>query len=184
MRVYRIENFISEDEAELLNSWADAAAASGVLAPGYKTNTDGVLVVTKARLNNRGRGHLTQYPEVAYAVQKRIFEHLNLPNNTNVEGGKDNIVVSITHNGEGVFEHLDHPDRANNFHVLRCNIVTRAPDEGGILHIGSTPFDIKERELHCYLVSKHRHKVTTCYGKQSRVLWMFGTTLKDTEWED
>jgi hypothetical protein len=188
-----IRNFISSDEARSLNDFVDAGTTNGFLdkgITGVDVVEDGVSVrvfdrgYTK-RLTTRMYGDRFEYPDLVYQIFSRITDRLSLGDlDKSVNGrGRNGVVVSNTLPGGDVYVHTD-PMEELGRHVLRCNIMTRAADAGGLLQVGGVPVNIGVGDLHCYLASHVRHSVTTVEGQTSRVLWMFGYQIYQADWED
>jgi hypothetical protein len=57
-------------------------------------------------------------------------------------------------------------------------------DSGAVLTVNNNIINVGQGDLHCYLASKYKHSVTKVTGTSSRILWMFGFQIKDTEWEN
>jgi hypothetical protein len=179
MRIYRKKEFISTEEASILNSWVDESILSNRLTPGIDNNNFNY----KLRYTSRLHPERYEYPSLAIDIRDRIIKHLGIKNIGLITGhGRDGIVVSCTFSGGTVYKHKD-PIVMYGGHALRCNIMTRAPEGGGKLYINDILCDIEPLELHCYLASKHPHEVTTVEGSTSRVLWMFGGCIDDKDWE-
>jgi hypothetical protein len=69
-------------------------------------------------------------------------------------------------------------------HVLRCNVMTQAADDGAQLFIGNKQIDIGVGDLHCYLPSDVEHYVTPVKGSMPRIMWMFGYQISKTDWQN
>jgi hypothetical protein len=80
-----------------------------------------------------------------------------------------------------VYKHKD-PKSIDGLATLRCNILTQAADAGGILYIEGQQVDVKEGDLHCYLVSEHEHWATEVEGSTPRIMWMFGAHVEANDW--
>jgi len=175
-----IPNFITEEECDVLNQWVKKAIESKWLDVGVTTNRVGY----SSRLTTRMYGHrFDKYPDLAYNIRNQICAALDisdLPFSTN-GGSKHGIVVSNTLPGGDVYLHSD--PKEGNIEVLRCNIITQSAKSGAKLTIDNNVYDIKCGDLHCYLASKYPHKVSTVEGNRSRVLWMFGFQISDSDWE-
>lgn len=188
-----IRNFISPQEAQSLNDFVDAGTISGFLDKGMTgedTFDNGTLVPAghwgySKRLTTRNYGDRFEYPELVYEIFSRITDRLSLGDlKKSVFGrGRNGVVVSNTLPGGDVYLHRD-PREELGLHVLRCNIMTRAADAGGLLQVGGVPVNIGVGDLHCYLASHVKHSVTTVQGNTSRVLWMFGYQIDAKDWDD
>jgi hypothetical protein len=175
-----IPNFITPEECNLLNQWTKNAVESKWLDVGVTTNS----VVYSSRLTTRMYGHrFDQYPDLAYIIRDRICNLLNiqyLPISI-FGGGKHGIVVSNTMPGGDVYLHND--PKEGEIEVLRCNIITQSAESGAVLTVNDKIYDVGPGDLHCYLASKYPHKVSTVGGNRSRILWMFGFQISESEWE-
>jgi len=178
-----IPNFITQEECNILNTWVKKAIENKWLDSGITT---GGKVGYNGRLTTRlYADRFDSYCSLAYKIQERIRKQLSL----NIEpisilgGGKHGIVVSNTLPGGDVYYHSD-PLEMGGCHVLRCNIITQMADSGAVLTVNNNTINVGQGDLHCYLASKYKHSVTTVTGTSSRILWMFGFQIKDTEWEN
>lgn len=174
-----IRNFLSSSEMKELNAFVDEGVENEWLGPGISR---GSFFYSK-RYTSRLYGDRFSYPDIVYDVFSKITDRLSLHEyrKSVLGGGRDGVVVSCTFDGGDVYEHVD-PKEQNGLDVLRCNIMTRKPVEGGMLFVGGEQIEIDEGDLHCYLPSDVSHYVTTVHGPQSRVLWMFGYQISKTEW--
>jgi hypothetical protein len=175
-----IPNFITEEECNVLNSWVEHAVDLKWLDCGVTTNK----VVYQDRLTTRMYGNrFERYDILAYVIRDRIRVALDieqLPIST-FGGGKHGIVVSNTLPGGDVYLHSD--PKEGDIEVLRCNIITQAAESGAVLTVDDKIYNVGLGDLHCYLASKYLHKVSTVGGHRSRILWMFGFQISDSEWE-
>jgi hypothetical protein len=178
-----IPNFITQEECSTLNTWVKMAVTNKWLDLGITTGGE---TGYSGRLTTRlYANRFDSYPDLAYTIQDRIRKQLNLLD-TPISikgGGKHGIVVSNTLPGGDVYHHND-PLEFNDCHVLRCNIITQMADSGAILEVNNNIIQVSQGDLHCYLASKYKHSVTKVTGKHSRILWMFGFQITDTEWEN
>lgn len=180
MRIERHKNFLPALECQLLNEWVRLAIErkwmdkAGSLRGSLNPN----------RLTTRMYGSRFVYPELALEVSRRVRSFCGVEDMPLIEQGhgRDGIVVSCTFPGEGVHPHVDGPTLSEKHSVLRCNIVTQSPDEGGELFVGAHSFFPEQGELHCYLASDHQHYVTEVYGNTPRILWMFGAHVPTDDW--
>lgn len=170
-------DFLTQQECNLLNNWVDIGVKNKWLDKGYDKPSS--LVNDAAwnydkRLTTRNYGDRFNYPKIVYDVFKKITDFLELSDlEKSVSGrGKDGVVVSCTFHGGNVFPHKD--PKEDLLEILRCNIMTRSADFGGVLFIDNKEININVGDLHCYLPSLVEHYVTTVNGNTQRVLWMFG----------
>ena len=165
------KNFLSNHKCSKLNKWVDLGIKNKWLDKGIDRGSDWVY---ENRLTTRPYAKRFDYSVDVYDVQNKISQFLDivdLPKSV-IGGGKNGIVVSCTHPGGDVYEHID--PKEGKLEVLRCNVMTRSADVGGELYVGGSKVDINVGDLHCYLPSTIEHYVTEVKGKTSRVLWMFG----------
>lgn len=179
MRILKIQNFISNYEAEQLNQWVDTTTSKQQLTKGIISTELGY----QYRFTSRFNPEKYEYPELVYNINRRIRKEINIENSPIIRNhGKDGIVVSNTLVGGNLFPHTDLMVY-EGLHILRCNILTRKPKRGGILKFEGKEIEIEPLELHCYLASKYMHEVSTVEEGPSRILWMFGGCIKEEDWE-
>lgn len=177
MSAVRIKDFVTAQEAQELTSWVlqnhdqpyflDANMGGTRKTTRYSTHSD------------------FEYPAAAHKVRKRVIDTLNLHENEKYgfrPPFKDGVVASYAPPGDVCYEHID-PIWHAGFHTLHCNIVTQAPDAGGVVIVEGTPFEMQERELFCYLVSRDRHEITEVVGSKARCMWVFGFCITDDDWQ-
>jgi hypothetical protein len=174
-----IRNFLSSLEMSKLNAFVDDGIEHEWLGPGLDR---GKFNYSK-RYTSRFYGNNFNYPDIVYDVHSMITDRLSLHkyNKSVLGGGRDGIVVSCTFDGGDVYEHTD-PKEEDGLEVLRCNVMTRKPIEGGILFVDGKQINLEEGDLHCYLASDVSHYVTNVSGPRSRVLWMFGYQISKDQW--
>ena len=170
MKVLVFKNFLSVSECSQLNDWVNLGVQNKWLDEGLSRGKWGY----KERLTTRAYGDRFDYSPEVYAVQDKITKFLKLKDlATSVAGGgKNGIVVSYTLNGGDTYEHID--PKEDSLEVLRCNVLTNKPAEGGELFVDGEKIDQAAGDLHCYLSSTVRHYVTETKGNVPRILWMFG----------
>lgn len=178
MRVDRHKNFLSLEDCDALNAWVDEGVEKGWLDVGYSGKENGY----KDRLTTRFYGQRFEYPQLVHDVFQRIRDFYSLSSYPYIDKhGRDGVVVSCIFDGGDLYPHKD--PRNGSYAALRCNVMTRKPESGGILHLDDQQIDLEVGELHCYLASEFEHKVTTIHGDTSRVLWMFGVWTPMNDWE-
>lgn len=179
MRVEIVKNFLTAVECAQLNAWVDSVEGSAAFSNGV---TDYVHRTDK-RKTTRMSGNTYVYPQFVLDLANRVREFCGVSAYPIIGGdhGRDGIVVSHTFPGGDVYAHRD--PRVNPLlAALRCNIMSRGVDAGGILYIEDQAHDIGVGDLHCYLVSEHTHRVTRVEGNLSRVMWMFGAQVPADAW--
>lgn len=177
MRIEIIPNFISKDEIDALNAWAELGVVNKWLDKGISQTTANHLRVTSRLYADR-----YQYPEIVKRISKRIREFVGVDEYPYIEGhGKNGVVVSYTFPGGDVYKHKD-PRGKFDYATLRCNILTQKADKGCQLYIDNVPVNINVGDLHCYLVSEHEHWVTPAEGNTPRIMWMFGAHVPAHDW--
>jgi len=171
MKVLIFENFLDIETCKQLNDWVDLGVQNKWLDKGVDRGNG--WTYTK-RFTTRNYGDRFSYPSVVDSVFNKITDKLKVADlkKSVMGGGKNGVVVSCTFPGGDVYPHTD--SKEGNLEVLRCNIMTRKPTDGGILFIGGKQIDLNIGDLHCYLPSTVEHYVTEVKGQTPRVLWMFG----------
>jgi hypothetical protein len=178
MRIEVIKNFLSPCEVALLNSWAIEGVEKSWLDVGLSAS--GTKIAT--RLNSRFYGDRFEYPEIVINLSNRIRNFVGVEKYPIIsKHGRDGVVVSYTLPGGDVFEHMDNRS-VDGVATLRCNVLTQKADAGGQLHVCGEILDIDVGDLHCYLVSEHRHGVTKVEGNTPRIMWMFGAHVPTEDW--
>jgi hypothetical protein len=172
MAVLIFKNFLDKDTCNQLNDWVDLGVEKKWLDKGA---SPGDTWENYKRLTTRNYQDRFNYPQLVYDVSNSITKQLNIADLSKsiVGGGKDGIVVSYMLAGGDTTFHTD-PKENNDLEILRCNILTRKPDNGGVLVIGTRKIELEVGDLHCYLPSTISHYVTETSGNTPRVLWMFG----------
>jgi len=172
--------FLDFAQCEALNAWVDEGVDKKWLDVGMSRGSGWAY---KDRLTTRNYGNRFDYPSAVYQVFEEITDLLGLHDvpKSVVGAGKNGVVVSCTFPQGDVYKHKDPME--GDLHVLRCNVMTRAADEGGQLFIDGEKIEIGVGDLHCYLPSDVEHYVTEVKGSTSRVLWMFGYQMSKEEWQ-
>jgi hypothetical protein len=173
------KNFITPQECVELNAWADKGVANKWLDVGFSRGHHNY----SKRFTSRLYADRYEYPEIVRTLSSRIRKFCGVSEYGLIEGhGRDGVVVSCTFPGGDIYEHQD-PRNPDSFAALRCNVLTRAADSGGILHLEGKAVSLEVGELHCYLASEHKHAVSEVVGSTSRVLWMFGAYVPKEDWD-
>lgn len=180
MRLEQHKNFITPEEIVALNSWVDEGVDKKWLGEGFSRGTVGYI----KRVTSRMCFERYTYPEIVRTISDRVRSFCGVANYGLIKGhGRDGVVVSCTFNGGDVYAHRD-PHSQTGLATLRCNILTRPADSGGVLHVDGFAIPLEVGELHCYLASEHEHYVSEVVGNTSRVLWMFGAHVPKEDWDD
>lgn len=180
MRLERHQNFLSQEDCNILNDWVDEGVKNKWLDFGM---SEGIFGYTK-RVTTRRYGNRFEYPQIVLDISNRIRKFYGIDSYNIIEGhGRDGVVVSCTFPGGDVYKHQD-PKSIGGLSALRCNVMTRKADAGGKLYVGGEHIDIEVGELHCYLASDFEHYVTEVEGETSRILWMFGAYVSKEDWEN
>jgi hypothetical protein len=176
-----VRGFLSQGEIDALNAFVDRGVTLGYLDKGMSRGRWGY----ESRLTTRVYGDRFVYPDIVHSVSSRITDRLRLHDlkKSVAGGGRDGVVVSCTLPGGDVYAHQDSKEDGGLCDVLRCNILTRAAESGGLLQVGGLPIKLDVGDLHCYLPSDVVHSVSTVEGSISRVLWMFGYQINKSDWE-
>lgn len=178
MRIERHKNFLSLEECSALNAWVDKGVQNKWFDFGVFKGSP-----VPERMTTRRSGDRFEYPQIVLDVSARIRAFCGVDSYEAIEDqGKNGIVVSCTFSGTGIHEHLDASSKTG-LATLRCNVMTRAADIGGALHVGKQLVDIEAGELHCYLASEFEHYVSKVEGETPRILWMFGAHVPAKDWE-
>ena len=178
-RYERVKNFVTTEECNALNNWV----AEGVNKKWLDMGVDRGQPGYSKRVTSRLYPARYKYPELVRTISSRVREFCGVSGYEIIEGhGRDGVVVSCTFPGGDVYEHRD-PRNGNDFAALRCNVLTRAADSGGVLHLEGEAVPLEVGELHCYLASEHAHAVSEVMGSTSRVLWMFGVYVPKEDWD-
>lgn len=178
MTVTIFPKFITSDECKELNLWAEYALNNNMLSSGV-----GFYLGKGKRYSSRTNPEkFDRYPDVAYSIYDRISAFLDLGGLTKTvnNGGKDGIIVGCQPPGSDVFIHKDYMEPNSN-HLLHCNILTQPADMGGELTVNDNKINVGVGDLHCYIVSKYKHSVTQIQGNSTRILWMFGYQLPESD---
>jgi hypothetical protein len=171
MKVLLLKNFVSLEDCAQMNAWVNLGVENKWLDAATNQSPNWSY---RGRLTTRRYGDRFDYPDIVYEVFNRITRVLglhDLPKSV-FGGGKNGVIVSCTLPGGNLYTHKDPME--GDLHVLRCNVMTQAADDGAELFIGGKKIDIGVGDLHCYLPSDVEHYVTQAGGSTPRIMWMFG----------
>lgn len=177
MNVVRVQDFITVEEAQVLTDWVLQNRGKPYF---IDANMGGTRKTTRYSFDVN-----FDYPAEAIAIRKRVVELLGKTEAEKFEVRppfKKGIVASYAPPGDTCYKHKD-PKWVAGFHTLHCNVLSQAPEGGGVVVIKKVPHEMRERELFCYLVSRDRHEITEVLGSNARVMWIFGFCVLDADWE-
>ena len=177
MNAVRVPDFVTAEEAQVLTDWVlrnhDEPHFLDANMGGSRKTT---RYSPEANFN---------YPAESLTIRQRVVNLLGTPETEKFGMRlpyKDGIVASYAPPGDTCYEHKD-PEWVTGFHTLHCNVLSQAPESGGVVIIEGQPHRMRERELFCYLVSRDRHEITEVLGSKARVMWVFGFCILDADWE-
>lgn len=169
MQVKVIKKYLTEEECDILNKFTfdfiqDEQFSEGLASK--KVNPPDTQLVSRFNKD-------IVFPEIAETIMKRIQEKLELSSkDICTEFHKSGIIVNVTFKGAGVIEHQDGVYKDNTF-GLRCNIVTNAATDGGVLYVNRKPVLLEKGDLYLLNASDCFHFVSRNLSEQPRVLWQF-----------
>jgi len=180
MRFDRQTEFITEQERGSLVQWFDQNLDnSEIFKKGFSRGVWGYELRRTTRANKS-----FEYPELVTTIFNRITKLYNLdhcPKQNVCVGG---VIAVVTFPGGDTYLHTD-PKAQGGLEAVTFNILIQAPDEGGLLYIGPDLEEKKlnERELHCYMASKHQHKISKTVGNTNRYMLIFRLAMIEKDWE-
>jgi hypothetical protein len=178
MRVEIIKNFITEEVAEVLNTFTLSSINKGVFKDGVisrQFNPPGSQMVTRFSPE-------IVFPNEAFNIQNKLKTLLSLSDtDLHTFAHHTSIVVNCSFAPARVIKHID--PKQNGLSLLRCNILSSAPEAGGLLHVEDTPITQPELSVYFCLVSDYHHYVTPVEGDKPRILWQFGFNVDKEAWE-
>lgn len=177
--VLSISKFIDTATCKQLADWIESSKNNNLLCDGISQENNQTVRV-KFRLTSR----MTTIPNIPLVDElfEKIRSALDLQTHARSTGdhGTEGLVYSYTLPGGDVYEHSD--PFVSDLHTLRCNIAVSMPESGAQLYVAGTHQPYETGDLTCYLVTKDRHRVTTCIGTKPRILLMFGFLISEQEW--
>lgn len=177
MRIEIIKQFVTDEEARLLNDFVLDCVKKGLFENGRASkhlNADGTHMVS--RFNKE-----LKYPEVAYVLKQRIMNFFGLKEeDTFSMFNQSGLAVNCTFKDGQLWEHLD--ARQNDKSLLRCTVVTSQPTIGGIFHVEKKPVILEDNDLYACLVSEHQHFCTKNEDDKPRIVWQFGFNVNKEDW--
>ncbi len=188
IKVAVARNYLDKDSCEQLNQWVLEAVAQGKMGRGI-TTAEGThylsynRVFTDRRYTSRMYSENYEYPQLVKDIFTRIKTELNLKNApVSSNGGRDGVVVSCTYPGGDVYLHKD-PKEGASISLLRVNILSKAAQEGGTIHVEDAVFNLQQGDMMAYLVDEYEHYVEPVESGGPRIMWMFGLLIPKHLWE-
>lgn len=188
IKVAVVRNYLDTASCEILNQWVIDAVAQdkiglGITTPPGAHYTQPERVTAKHRFTSRMYSGNYVYPALVTDIFTRIKTELNLKNAAvSTNGGRDGVVVSCTYPGGDVYKHLD-PKEGSGVSLLRVNILSKAADSGGLIHVEDSTFSLQPGDMMAYLVDEYEHLVEPVESGGPRIMWMFGLLLPKHLWE-
>jgi hypothetical protein len=174
MRIVVIKNYLTPEECAQLTDLTDYGKANNLLTLGGETDV---------RYTSRLNPDLYQYPQSVIDMSNKIRAYCGVSSYPLIlDQGRNGIVTNYTPPTGDVKVHTDRGS-TDGLAALRCNVVTRQADAGGVLFIGGQEVPLEAGDLHCYLVSEYAHYVTVVQGNTIRVNWIFGAYVPAEAWE-
>lgn len=171
-------SFLTAQECQELNDWADTAVANGWAGDGVDiSNTDQKQPLRKT---TRGYKESFTFPSVVQAISDKITTRFNLQALTkSADGGGLGATCTVTLPGGAIVKHKDPLESNGTMHLLRCNILTRPADVGGVLSVAGVDVPLNAGDLVCFSPSHVKHAVSAVGDGASRVMWLFGYQIPD-----
>jgi hypothetical protein len=190
-----VTEIVTPEEQAVLADWADEQAAAGRLYKnpadqgGYLTayqSADGVRTVfTREPAPSAGRQRFVYVqpadamkseplPDVFWDIRDRVVERLQLQ--ALDEDPYKGCFLSVMTSGGEVHRHIDAKIELDGaaFDVLRCNVLFRRPEGGGMPVIGASTLDIADRGMWAFYPTVLRHSGTEVAGRWTRGTLSFG----------
>jgi len=188
IKVAFVRNYLDADSCKQLNQWVLDAVAQGKIGTGITVPEGGhwlnsSRVEAPLRYTSRMYSNNYKYPALVHDIFMRIKTELKLKNATvSSNGGKEGVVVSCTYPGGDVYLHKD-PKEGYGVSLLRVNILSKAAQSGGTIHVENGKFNLQQGDMMAYLVDEYEHCVEPVEGNDPRIMWMFGLLLPKHLWE-
>lgn len=122
------------------------------------------------------------FPDSAYRLRNRIWRLLPKPGLLPLANGNGGMTVICHQPGSDTADHIDQSGHVGT-DILRCNIIVKEPEAGGLLTVGGQRVTIGQGDLHCYVASRHRHSVSLVEGDRPRVIWLFSFRIDGDAWD-
>jgi len=188
IKVAVVKNYLDKESCEQLNQWVlDAIAQNkiglGITIPKEGHYSSSERITSEKRYTSRMYSDNYEYPELVTSIFDRIKTELNLKNAiVSTNGGKDGVVVSCTYPDGDVYLHKD-PKEGPGVSLLRVNILSKAAQVGGTIHVEDAIFNLEQGDMMAYLVDEYEHFVEPVQGEAPRIMWMFGMLIPKHLWE-
>ncbi|CAB4135419.1 hypothetical protein UFOVP285_19 [uncultured Caudovirales phage] len=188
IKVAVVKNYLDKESCEQLNQWVLDAIAQNKIGLGITIPKEGHYssferITSEKRYTSRIYSDNYEYPELVTSIFDRIKTELNLKNAiVSTNGGKDGVVVSCTYPDGDVYLHKD-PKEGPGVSLLRVNILSKAAQTGGAIHVKDAIFNLEQGDMMAYLVDEYEHCVEPVEGDEPRIMWMFGLLLPKHLWE-
>jgi hypothetical protein len=178
MRVELLENFVTKEDAAVLNEFTLNGVREGNFSEGL---TSAHINPPKSQMVTRFNPSIV-FPKTALSIQDKLKYRLGLSDkDIHTLFHPTSIIVNCSFEHAGVVRHID--NKQHDLSLLRCNLLSSAPEGGGLLYINDLPFTQPELSVYCCLVSDYYHHVTTVKGTKPRILWQFGFNVEKEAWE-
>jgi hypothetical protein len=188
IKVAVVRNYLDAGSCEQLNRWVLEAISQGKIGRGITTPegghwSDPTRVVSQNRFTSRMYSDNYEYPPLVEEIFTRIKTELQLKNGVvSANGGRNGVVVSCTYPGGDVYPHKD-PKEGPGVSLLRVNVLSKAAESGGTIHVEDGVFNLGQGDMMAYLVDEYEHYVEPVEKGGPRIMWMFGLLIPKHLWE-
>jgi len=180
VRFERCKNFITELEREELAVWfLEYQDDKSVFKDGLSRGVRGYKLRSTTR-NSRE----FEYPALVGKIFRRITEAYDVARWPKQDVSVGGVIAVVTRPGGDTYLHTD-PRAQGSLDAVTFNILIQSADDGGVLRIGDPLVERpqEEKELHCYIASKHQHEVTQVSGSKNRYMLIFRVAMLPNVWE-
>jgi hypothetical protein len=196
-QVVRAAEIVTEDEADELFAWAEEMRRSGNLVanPRDRTTLQTPYVSARTRqltalsadrqerddviwVPQNDRFDPAEIPEAFWTVRDRSIKAVGAERLTE-DPYKGNF-LGLIGPGEGVHQHKDARIVIGGEQslLIRCNVLFRRPDEGGLPVIAGQVLDVADRGMWAFFASEQVHAATPVAGAKLRGLLSFGLVIE------
>jgi hypothetical protein len=188
IKVAVVKNYLDKESCKQLNQWVLDVIVQGKIGHGITTPkeshySNSERIASEKRYTSRMYSDNYEYPELVTSIFNRIKTELNLKNaSVSSNGGRDGVVVSCTYPEGDVYLHKD-PKEGPGVSLLRVNILSKAAQVGGTIHVEDAIFNLEQGDMMAYLVDEYEHYVEPVQGETPRIMWMFGILIPKHLWE-